>query len=126
MVICKGLLSDALDASCYITTSQNYVRTKVGSSPTVLNISLKGGASGDEKDFVWNIKSTAKDGSSDNVIDFFTENGTVAFSRKAIASSAYGKGTITPLKPGTAVITLQHPSSYYTTDVQLLFLTKQQ
>lgn len=122
LVICKGLLSDALDASCFITTSQNYVRTKVGGSTTVLNISLKGGASGDEKDFVWNIKSTAKDGSDDNVIDFFTENGTVAFSRKAIASSAYGKGTITPLKPGTAVITLQHPSSYYSTEVLVVVL----
>ena len=47
LVIANGQLKDAVDASCYITTSQNYIRTKVGAAGQTINISLKGGEDGD-------------------------------------------------------------------------------
>ena len=46
LLIVNGQLKDAVDASCYVTTSQNYIRTKVGADGQTLNISLKGGEDG--------------------------------------------------------------------------------
>ena len=57
LVIANGQLKDAVDASCYITTSQNYIRTKVGAAGQIINISLKGGEDGDESGFMWSVKS---------------------------------------------------------------------
>ena len=37
-------IADAVDASCLITTSQNYIKTKVGAEETKLSVLLKGGS----------------------------------------------------------------------------------
>lgn len=123
LLIVTGQLTDALDASCYITTSQNYVRTKVGADTTKITISLKGGDDGDETDFIWNVKSTATDGISD-VIKLETTNGTALHSRAATMSYAYGEAYITPNAEGTAVISISHPKILYPTEILIKVLSK--
>ena len=124
LVIVNGQLADAIDASCYITTSQNYVRTKVGSAETVLKISLKGGEEGDEKDFTWNVKSTSKDGSNRDVISLSTTNGTAIHSRAAALTYAYGEAYINPICEGTAVISVSHPKIHYPTEILVKVLSE--
>ena len=124
LVIVNGQLADAIDASCYITTSQNYVRTKVGSAETVLKISLKGGEEGDEKDFTWNVKSTSKDGSNSDVISLSTTNGTAIHSRAAALTYAYGEAYINPICEGTAVISVSHPKIHYPTEILVKVLSE--
>ena len=124
LVIVNGQLADAIDASCYITTSQNYVRTKVGSAETVLKISLKGGEEGDEKDFTWNVKSTSKDGTNSDVISLSTTNGTAIHSRAAALTYAYGEAYINPICEGTAVISVSHPKIHYPTEILVKVLSE--
>lgn len=119
----SGQLHDAIDASHYITTSQNYIRTKVGAPVTQVNVSLKGGEDGDEKNITWTVKHTAKDGSGD-VIKLETTDGTVTNARMAVASFAIGKAYITPLKEGEAVITLTHPKVAYPTEILVKVLNE--
>lgn len=124
LIIVNGQLADAIDASCYITTSQNYVRTKVGSAETVLKISLKGGEEGDEKNFTWNVKSTSKDGSNSDVISLSTTNGTAIHSRAAALTYAYGEAYINPICEGTAVISVSHPKIHYPTEILVKVLSE--
>ena len=123
LLIVTGQLNDAIDASGYITTSQNYIRTKVGADPTTINISLKGGVDGDENAFVWSIKQKPEDGVSD-VITMETPHGTTNSSRAVRQTFAYGTAYITPKAEGTAVITLSHPKVFYTTEILVKVLNK--
>ncbi len=123
LLIVTGQLTDAVDASCYITTSQNYIRTKVGADITKLIVSLKGGEDGDESAFVWNVKSTPEDGTSD-VIELETTNGTAIHSRAAAATYSYGTAYITPKAVGTAVITVTHPKIIYPTEILIKVLSE--
>ena len=124
LLIVNGQLTDAVDSSCYITTSQNYIRTKVGAEGTYLNISLKGGEEGDEAGFIWSIKSTAADGSANDVISMDTSHGTVNYSRAAALTYSYGKAYIEPKYEGTAVITISHPKVVYPTEILVKVLNK--
>ena len=123
LCIVTGQIKDAVDASCYITTSQNYIKTKVGSDSTSVMVSLKGGEEGDEKGFIWSVKSSAADGSSD-VISLETTNGTVDYSRAASLSYSYGTAYITPKAEGTAVITVSHPKIVYSTEILVKVLSE--
>ena len=126
LLIVAGQLSDMVDASCYVTTSQNYIRTKVGAAPTSINISLKGGSDGDEENFIWTIKSIAPDGSHSvaDVVDMTTAHGNVSHSRMANASYTQGQADIKPLAEGFAVITITHPKTYYPTEILVKILGK--
>lgn len=124
LVIVNGQLSDAVDASVYITTSQNFIRTKVGEKETEVNIYLKGGDEGDEKNFTWAVKSTAKDGSTSDVIRLTTTTGSVMLSRAAAQTYSYGSAWIEPLKEGSAVITVTHPKAVYPTEILVKVLDK--
>ena len=126
LLIVNGQLKDAVDASCYVTTSQNYIRTKVGADGQTLNISLKGGEDGDEANFQWSVKSTAADGSSAKVIDLETATGSVfhVSARAAAATYSYGSALMTPLCEGTAVITITHPKIVYPTEILVKVLSK--
>ena len=116
LCIVTGQLKDAVDASCYITTSQNYIRTKVGADTTSVSVSLRGGDDGDEKGFVWSVKSSPSSGSGD-VISLETTDGSAVHSRAAAMTYAYGTAYITPKSEGTAVITVSHPKIVYTTEI---------
>ena len=126
LVIANGQLKDAVDASCYITTSQNYIRTKVGAAGQTINISLKGGVDGDESLFMWSVKSTASDGSTGKVINLETANGSVfhTSSRAAAATYSYGSAYLEPFAEGTAVITITHPKVLYPTEILVKVLNK--
>ena len=123
LLIVTGQLTDAVDASCYITTSQNYIRTKVGADMTPLLVSLKGGEDGDESGFVWSVKSTPTDGTGD-VIQLETTNGTAIHSRAVASTYTYGNAYITPKAEGTAVITVTHPKIVYPTEILVKVLSK--
>lgn len=125
LLIVTGQLTDAVDASHYITTSQNYIRTKVGAEPTKLLISLKGGEEGDENNFEWNVCSTPKDGFSD-VAKLETTNGHVnqLISFQASQNFIDGNAMLTPLSEGTAVITMTHPKVVYPTEILVKVLNK--
>ena len=124
LLIVNGQLTDAVDSSCYITTSQNYIRTKVGAEGTTINISLKGGDDGDEGEFSWHIRSTAADGSSRDVVSMDTAHGTVSHARSAAQTYAYGEAFIEPKCEGTAVITISHPKVHYPTEILVKVLDK--
>ena len=125
LLIVTGQLTDAVDASHFITTSQNYIRTKVGAEPTKLLISLKGGEEGDENDFEWNVCSTPKDGASD-VAKLETTDGHVSqlLSFQALQNFIDGNAMLTPLSEGTAVITMTHPKVVYPTEILVKVLDK--
>lgn len=123
MVIVEGQTTSAVDSSCYITTSQNYIKTKVGAEETTVNIMLKGGSDGDEKDFTWEIRQTPNEQGKD-VVSVTTTTGAVTNARAASATYAYGVAHISPLAEGTAVITLRHPKAYYTTEILVKVLNE--
>ncbi|MCQ2584467.1 MAG: hypothetical protein MJ185_02660 [Treponema sp.] len=119
LLIVTGQLKDAIDAACFITTSQNYIRTKVGADEQKIIVSLKGGTDGDEADFSWCIKSNASDGSTNEVISLDTVNGQVLASptRAVSQSYSYGSAYLNPLCEGTAIITVTHPKVVYPTEI---------
>lgn len=124
LVICENQTADAVDASCYITTTQNYIKTKVGADETTLQVSLRGGSDGDERNFFWDILQQPDDGTSD-VISVTTTNGNEYSSSRAAAQTfAYGTLYIKPLAEGTATITVSHPKSYYTTEILVKVLNE--
>lgn len=126
LLIVTGQLKDAVDASCYITTSQNYIRTKVGADGQTINIRLKGGDEGDETKFQWNVTSTAADGSSEKVINLDTACGEVLHTsvRSAAPIYSYGTAFLEPLCEGTAVISISHPKIIYPTEILVKVLGK--
>lgn len=126
LLIVNGQLKDAVDASCYITTSQNYIKTKVGGDSQTINISLKGGVDGDESGFRWSVRSTAADGSSNKVIELETATGSVfhEISRSAAPTYSYGTAVVNPVCEGTAVITITHPKIVYPTEILVKVLSK--
>ncbi len=124
LLISNNQIADAVDASCYITTSNNYIRTKVGNSPSEVNVMLKGGEEGDEKDFNWTIENYAADGSSESVITLETPTGNDFVARKASQTYAFGNAYITPQKEGSAVIKITHPKVLYPTEILVKVLSE--
>lgn len=125
LLIVTGQLRDAVDASCYITTTQNYIRTKVGADASSVLVSLKGGEDGDEANFVWSVKSTPTDANeTSDVIKLETTNGSAIHSRAAASTYVYGNAYITSLAEGTAVITVSHPKIVYPTEILVKVLGK--
>jgi hypothetical protein len=101
----------AIDASMFITTSSNYVRTKVGAEPTPVSVTLSGGLPGDEQNISWAVNS----GSDNEVVLIETNTGTVR--PRAAGSFAYGNLYITPRAPGSAAIVVSHPKIAYSTEI---------
>lgn len=101
----------SINGSMFITTTQNYIRTKVGTNDIELSVQLVGGELGDEKDFNWSINDTS-------VISATTTNGIVS-SRAILSSRTNGTLYIDALKEGTAVITITHPKIVIPTEVMV-------
>lgn len=118
LVLVRNIVSEASSSKVYITTSQNYVETKVGDEDTKINISINNISSG-ENDLEWDILNDAADGSSDPVIMYTGGTGTStskSVSRAAISMTS-GYAIITPLKEGRATITISHPKAAYSTKI---------
>ncbi|GHT75490.1 hypothetical protein FACS1894124_6920 [Spirochaetia bacterium] len=109
MVLVRNQAESAVNASMYVTTSQNYVRTKVGLTGTPLNVSLVGGVPGDEASFNWEV-------SDSSIIRLETTHGTVR-SRSIFDSRSNGTAYIDGLSEGTAVVTVTHPKIIVPTEI---------
>lgn len=111
MVFVENSTLGAIHKGAYITTSQNYIRTKVGADETALYVTLIGGTDGDESDFDWEIKEDQSD-----IISMETVNGSINI-RSIFDMRVDGVAYITPKKEGTAVISIHHPKILTPTDV---------
>jgi hypothetical protein len=103
LIVLREQAGSAIDASLYITTSSNYVQTKVGAEPIQIAVTLAGGVPGDEQNLVWKIDN----GTDNNICTIETPNGRIT----ARSAGQYTNGTvyITPRNMGTAAITVSHP-----------------
>ena len=118
LIILRNQAGSAIDASMYITTSQNYVKTKVGADTTCITVSVMGGEAGDENDLVWTIDN----GENNDICKIVTPTGKVA--AKMAGSITDGYLYITPLKVGTATISVSHPKILYSTDIVVNVLSE--
>lgn len=118
LVLVRNITSDASSSKVYITTSQNYIETKVGDDDTRINININNISSG-ENDIEWEIVNEAADGTSDPVIMYTGGTGTSIskFASRAAISMTSGYAIITPLKEGRATITISHPKAAYSTKI---------
>lgn len=113
LVFVQNHPAGSIDGSMYITTSQNYIRTKVGAEDTALNVSLAGGEAGDEAQFKWSV-------SDKSIINLQTTHGTVFFARSVLRgfnNYTDGQAYIRPKKAGTAVIQVSHPKVVVPTEI---------
>jgi hypothetical protein len=113
MVFVENQADGAVHAGTYITTSQNYIRTKLGMAESELLVTLVGGVAGDEKDFLWSVDKP-------DIISLRTTNGSTGiWSRAASILTQRTSGTafIEPLKEGSAVIYITHPKALTPTEV---------
>ena len=116
LIICENQIADAVDASCMLTTTQNYIKTKVGAEETSLQVILQGGTEEDNRNFKWKVVQQPEDGTSD-VIELMTADGTVENSRMAASTLTYGTAYIKPLAVGTAAITVTNSKSFYPLEI---------
>jgi uncharacterized protein YjdB len=95
----------------YITTSQNYIRTKPTAAEVELFVELVGGENGDEKDFVWTIADPS-------IISMQTVNGRIGNSRAVnLFQRAGGRAYITGLKEGITAVAVSHPKIIGATEI---------
>jgi hypothetical protein len=117
-VIVKDIKTRAAAASFYITTSQNYIVTKVGADPTAVAVYINNALPGDENGLHWAILNEASDDSHNPVVSWDFGSGTSSsVSRQAVAlpktQMTAGNAVISPLRPGTATITISHAKAVY-------------
>ena len=118
LIILRNQKGSAIDASMYITTSENYVKTQVGAETIKITVSLIGGEVGDENDLVWSIDN----GENNDICKIVTPTGKV--SARSVGSITDGYLYITPLKAGTATISVSHPKILYSTDIIVKVLSE--
>lgn len=122
IVLVRNIETEAADATCFITTSQNYIRMKTSGDAEQIDIYLKNANFADIENLKWKITNIADDGSSSKVINWKSGNGTsVSSSSRAVLSntvSAYA--IIEPLVPGTAYIDISHPKAIYSTRITVV------
>lgn len=119
--------SAVYDSKIYLSTDQNYIKTKIGAEDTILDILLWGGEDSDYKNFAWSVKETPReDNTGKTVIDVTPEHSenSVKYTTRGIAysSAAEGKLHITPVATGTATITVTHPKAYYPLEITVKVL----
>lgn len=118
LIILRNQAGSAIDASMYITTSENYVKTQVGAETIQITVSVMGGETGDENDLVWTIDN----GENNDICKIVTPTGKVA--ARTAGSITDGYLYITPLKTGTATISVSHPKILYSTDIVVKVLSE--
>jgi hypothetical protein len=111
LIIFREQAASAVDASMFITTSSNYVQTKVGAEPTAVQITLSGGVPGDEQNLVWSIDG----GANNDVIRIETNTGQTK--ARVAGSFAYGNLYITPRAVGAVTVSVSHPKILYQTEI---------
>ena len=130
LVILQNQAGSAVDASMYITTTQNFVQTQVGKDAVTVSVTLVGGQEGtdnigDEKtNFSWWIKG----GRDNGIVEVQDVTGVVRdlSSRSAVSSGDFCSATlsIAAKKEGTAQIIVTHPRCLYDTEIQVKVYAK--
>ena len=123
IVLVRNIDSQASDATCYITTSQNYIVMTEGDTAHQINVTLKNASPSDVSNLKWTVINDAADGSGDKVINWKSGNGssvTKSSSRSVIASNASAYAIIEPLKAGTVYIDISHPKAMYSTRITVV------
>lgn len=118
LIILRNQAGSAIDASMYITTSENYVKTQVGADTTCITVSVMGGEPGDENDLVWTIDN----GENNDICKIVTPTGKIA--ARTAGSITDGSLYITPLHMGTTTISVFHPKILYSTDIVVKVLSE--
>lgn len=118
LIILRNQAGSAIDASMYITASENYVKTQVGAETIKITVSVMGGEAGDENDLIWTIDN----GENNDICKVVTPTGKI--SARAAGSITDGYLYITPLKAGTTIITVSHPKILYSTDIVVKVLSE--
>lgn len=118
LIILRNQAGSAIDASMYITTSENYVKTQVGADTTCITVSIMGGEPGDENDLVWTIDN----GENNDICKIVTPTGKIA--ARTAGSITNGSLYITPLHMGTTTISVSHPKILYSTDIVVKVLSE--
>lgn len=118
IIILKEQEGSSIDSSMYISTTANYVQTKVGEPSTEISVQLMGGEPGDENELEWKIEN----GSNNDICKIVTPTGKI--SARSAGSITNGNLIITPLKPGTATVTVSHPKILYSTDIVIKVLSE--
>jgi hypothetical protein len=125
IVMVTDIPAEASDAATFISTGQNFIRTKVGAADTTVSITLNNATDSDLKDLSWHIDNAPADASSAPVIAYIAGSGSAhtgspsANSRSAalLVPIASGFATIAPLRAGSATITISHPKALYSTKI---------
>ncbi|WP_149554537.1 hypothetical protein [Treponema pectinovorum] len=123
VVLVRNIASKASDATCYITTSQNYIRMIPGEEPQRIDITLKNASQSDINDLKWTITNEAADGSASKVINWKSGNGSFLnkfATRSVLADVASAYAIIEPLNIGTAYIDVTHPKAIYSTRIKVI------
>jgi hypothetical protein len=118
IIVVQNLPQEAARASTFISTSQNYIRTKAGAADTNISIYVNNAAPGAEIDLHWHIENIPADGSDNPVIAYISGTGTASsVNTRALAQIVQGRAIISPLRQGRAIITISHPQAVYQTKV---------
>ncbi len=118
LIILRGQAGSTVDSSMYITTTANYVKTKVGADTTEISVQLMGGMTGDENDLVWTIDN----GEDNDICRIVTPTGKI--NSRSAGSITSGNLYVTPLKAGTATVSVSHPKILYSTDIVIKVLSE--
>ena len=113
LVVLKQQAGSAIDSRMYITTTANFVQTKVGAPISKVRVSIIGGDAGDENQLQWKIEN----GIHNDICKIETPTGSVG--ARAVGSITDGTVYITPKKEGAAKITVSHPKIATTTDIMI-------
>lgn len=122
IVLVRDIKTEAADALCYITTSQNYVRLSMDDQPYQVNVTLTNSDMKDINDLHWKITNMASDGTNSKVVNYKSGTGKSSsiFSRSVLSSSTNGYSIIEPVNPGTAYIDISHPKALYSTRITVV------
>jgi hypothetical protein len=124
VVMVSDIAAEAANASIYITTGQNFIKTKAGAPDTTIAVTLNNAADADVKDLSWHIDNAPADGGGAPVIAYIAGTGYSsstpspnARAAHALVPSASGYATISPLRAGSATIAISHPKAVYSTKI---------
>lgn len=123
VVLVRNVTTEASDATCYITTSQNYIRMSPEDAARQINIVLKNADQDDVKNLRWTVTNDAADGTNAKVINWKSGNGmsvSKSVSRSVIADTATAYAVIEPVHIGTAYIDVSHPKAIYSTRITVV------
>ena len=124
-VVVKNITGEAIDASTYITTTQNYVLSSASADPVTIGVTIYNLEPGEENLLNWSAAHNPQDGSANPVVEYVAATGN--YSAAGRARSLYvpitsGYLTISPIREGSAVISVSHPKAFYETKILITVL----